>query len=402
MMESTVASEFDVVVVGGGPSGSAAAFTSARAGLRTCLVDKQVFPRDKLCGGLLTPRSRALFEDIFKQSLQPNLTLQSDKVSFFYHHRFLACQNQYTVMHFTMRRTFDAYLLSQASAAGCAMRLGAGIKSVDMTRREVLLTDGGRVRYRVLIGADGVNSAVARSLFGASFNPKTIGFALEIEAPRAALPQQPDVLEIDFGVAAWGYGWVFPKQESFTIGVGGIHRLNPDLRDRLAAYLAAKGIAIGHFHVKGHYVPFGECRQQPGRANVLLAGDAAGTVDPITGEGIAYAMQTGRAASDAAIAALNADAPERAFERYLPEYGRAARDIRQAKLWRHLLFSPMLRRPFARTFSDARMLQTGYLDILAGKKGYDALYGIFGRQIVQSSRTFLRKRLSTLRPASPG
>jgi flavin-dependent dehydrogenase len=246
----------------------------------------------------------------------------------------------------------------------------------------------------VLIGADGVSSVVARTLFGAAFDSRTIGFGLEVEVPRLALPNQSNAVEIDFGAARWGYGWVFPKLKSFTIGVGGIHRLNPDLRDRLSSYLAGKGLKIEDFHVKGQYIPFGDFRRRPGRINILLAGDAAGVVDPITGEGIAYAMQTGAAAATAAAAAINAEQPQSAFERYSPAYHRATREIGQANVWRYLIFPGFFRRPFKWAFADAGTLQRGYLDILAGRHGYNALYGLFGRQVVKAIKKLSRKALS--------
>ena len=81
---------YDAVVVGGGPAGSAAAFTLAKAGLRTCLVDKQNFPRDKLCGGLITLRSKRIFEKVFCRSWEDNLFVSSTKISFFSHADLLA------------------------------------------------------------------------------------------------------------------------------------------------------------------------------------------------------------------------------------------------------------------------------------------------------------------------
>jgi len=132
--------------------------------------------------------------------------------------------------------------------------LGDGVQTIDPIRSIVTLATGEVIRYRVLIGSDGVKSIVARTIFGSSFNPKTIGFGLEVEVPREALLNQSNTVEIDFGVAIWGYGWVFPKKDTFTIGVGGIHRFNPDLRERLTAYLELKGLRAENFKVKGQYI----------------------------------------------------------------------------------------------------------------------------------------------------
>src|SRR5262249_35801153 len=153
--------------------------------------------------------------------------------------------------------------------------------------------------------------------------------------------------------AHWGYGWVFPKQQSFTIGVGGIHDRNPDLRGELASYLSEKGINLAEVKVKGQYIPFGDYRVRPGCRNVLLCGDAAGVVDPITGEGIAYAMQTGQLAAQAIIAARRHDNSAQALDLYLVGYRGIASSIRQANFWRRLIFPEAVHKWFAVAFSDA-------------------------------------------------
>jgi geranylgeranyl reductase family protein len=387
---------FDIVVVGGGPAGSSAAYTAVRAGLHVCVIDKSVFPREKLCGGLITPRTKRLFEKVFERTWKDGLVLSSDNVSFFSDNQYLASQNGYCELYFSMRRDFDAYLLSLAEAAGASLILGAGVHTLNSNGNTITLANGERIRYKVLIGSDGVSSLVAKTLFGSSFDHNTIGFGLEVEVPRELLPSRSNTVEIDFGAATWGYGWVFPKHRTFTIGVGGIHSQNSDLKDRLKTYLALKGLNISDFKVKGQYIPFGDYRKRPGRGNILLCGDAAGVVDPITGEGIAYAIQTGHAAAHAAAASLEKGMASTAIDLYAREYAQVAAAIRQADAWRYLIFPRILRRPFAWAFADAGTLQRGYLDILAGKHDYNALYKLFGLQVAKAARKLLRRTLGKL------
>jgi geranylgeranyl reductase family protein len=379
-------SAFDIVVIGGGPAGSAAAYTAAAAGLSTCIIDQHTFPREKLCGGLLTPRTKRLFEQVFGRPWAGGLALASDRVAFFVGGRHLANQHGYCTLFFTMRRDFDAHLQSLAVGAGASATLGDGVRTIDLERRSIELKSGERIEYGVLIGADGVSSVVARTLFGAAFDERTIGFGLEAEVPRAALPSQPNDVEIDIGAASWGYGWVFPKPSTFTIGVGGIHRYNPALRQTFEDYLARKGVDAAGVKIKGQYIPFGDYRQRPGKDRVLLCGDAAGVVDPITGEGIAYAIQTGHAAARAAASAVERRDPSSALAIYADEYRHVAASIRQANAWRHLIFPRIVRRPFTWAFGDAGTLQRGFLDILSGTRDYDALPGLFGLQAVRGLR----------------
>lgn len=381
---------FDVVVVGGGPAGSSASRTARKLGLRTLLIDKRAFPRDKLCGGLLTPRSKALFERVFEQEWDASLITASDVMSFSSRGQHLETLSGYQVLYFCMRREFDDYLRTLAETAGVAMRLGTTVDSIDFQTQTLEISTGEALQYGVLIAADGVNSQIARELFGKAFDPSTIGFGLEVEVPREALQQQGDTIEVDFSAAAWGYGWVFPKRRTYTIGVGGIHRENPDLKTNLRQYLSAKGLSPDDYKVKGHFIPFGDYRRHPGKGSVLLVGDAAGAVDPITGEGIAYALETGALAAGAAAGALAQNNPTSAYELYVPTYRHAVRGLAEAKRWRYLIFPKRVQRTFEWAFRDAGTLQRGYLDILAGQKEYKDLYWLFMLQAGRALRKLAR------------
>lgn len=393
MTDSTGGSFFDVVVVGGGPAGSAAAYTLATGHLSTCIIDKSEFPREKLCGGLVTQRSKSTFEYVFERQWDDDLVLASNNINFCFNGNRLVGlgpKEHDTVMYFTMRVSFDAYLLKMAEQAGATLKLGTRVQSIDLDSNSVLMETGEKIGFRFLVGADGVNSQVAKQLYGESFNPNKIGFGLEVEVPRDQLPGQLNTVEIDFAAARWGYGWIFPKKETYTIGVGGIHKLNPDLKAQLRKYLSFKHLDLDAYRVKGQYIPFGDYRRTPGRRNILLCGDAAGTVDPITGEGIAYAMQTGHAAGITIIESGSLVGVE-LIKSYLTRYRIVSRSIAKANRWRYLIFPAPIMKTFAWAFADAGTLQRGYLDLLAGKHDYDALGGLFVKQAIKGFRKLLRK-----------
>ncbi|MGI3165183.1 geranylgeranyl reductase family protein [Pseudooceanicola sp. 200-1SW] len=365
---AATACDFDVIVLGAGPAGAAAARTARAEGLSVALLDKARFPRAKLCGGGLTGRSARYFQDIFGSPLPPALIDSKTAVEFHAEGQPLGHLPQIPAMHLTMRWSFDAELVARALAAGAADLTGQRIARIDPEGPAVTLADGRRLTARVLIGADGVHSAVARALFGQAHDRARVGFGLEVEAP-AAPGNATAPLRIDFGAAHWGYGWHFPKSGSSTIGIGGVQARNPHMKAAMADYLALLGQDPA-LPVKGHHLPFGDFPARPGRGAVLLAGDAAGLVDPITGEGIAYAMKSGQLAARAAARALAAGAPATALARYRAALRPIHRAIRQARAIRLLLFAPLFRPAFLSAFRRSGHLRQLYMRLLAGEIEY--------------------------------
>jgi geranylgeranyl reductase family protein len=385
---------YDVIVVGGGPAGSTAAYTLASQNVKVCLIDKSAFPRDKLCGGLVSARSIALLEHSFQGTPDPNLFISSHDVIFKMHGDYLCTTRSRSPLYFTMRIDFDASLLQKATAAGTNVRAGESIAAIDPHNKTVSLAGGNKLAYRFLIGADGVNSQVAKTLFGNSFDPETIGFGLEIEVPDDRLPTKSKSVEIDFDAAHWGYGWVFPKKTGFTLGVGGIHAQNPDMRGQLERFVSAYNLHLSEYRVKGQYIPFGDYRSRPVHNNVFLCGDAAGLVDPITGEGIAYAIQSGAATANAILKEIASGQVGAAQASYIRSYKDISRLIRQANLWRNLIFPKHVHHLFSWTFADASTLQGAYLDILGGTDSYDSLPRTFILQGAKGVRKLSRRLLS--------
>jgi len=382
----------DLVILGGGPAGAAAASTAARLGLRTLLIDKARFPRDKLCGGLFTGRARGEYRRIFGGDLDPALFEERRAISFFLGPTPMGRMEDVPPMYLTRRRDLDAHLLAMAADAGAELRTGCRVTQIDLPASRLTLHDGTEVAYRVLVGADGVTSAVARALFGRAFDPETIGFALEKEMPPEPDPDIARAVRVDFGAADWGYGWSFPKSASTTVGVGGLQRLNPDLKARMHAYAALldQGDAEG---MKGHFLPFGDYRRRPGRGNVLLAGDAAGFVDPITGEGIAHALASGRLAAETAARAIRKGQSATAAT----PYHAATRDIRTAlrtaRMLRPIVFSQRMAPVFTRSFGGSSRVKQAYMRMLAGEIEYPAVLWLVARRMPRAVwRTVVTRR----------
>jgi geranylgeranyl reductase family protein len=359
---------FDLIVIGSGPAGSAAAMRGCKLGLSVAIVDKAKFPRDKLCGGLFTGRSEKAMKAIFERGVTDDLFTTSNHMRFSAGGTVLADIKDAPPVHLTMRRDFDAMLHGLALDAGAHAFLGTPI--TELANDHVVLRDGTMLGFSGLIGADGVNSFVAKSLFGRSFNPATIGFGLEIETPLE--PSRDEAVEVDFDAAEWGYGWAFPKRKTVTVGVGGINSRNADMKANMARYVVQTD-SDATLKYKGQYLPFGDFNRRPGRGNVVLAGDAAGLVDPITGEGIALAMESGALAADAIAGALQRNQPSSAYLAYLRSLGPIHRSLKQARLWRMIMFPEATQGYFKRAFAKGSTLQRKYLDLLAGDVDYHDL-----------------------------
>ncbi len=358
---------FDLIVLGAGPAGAAAAMTAARAGLRVALVDKSRFPRDKLCGGGLTGRAIGHFRHIFGAEL-PAIPLETRRdIAFFAFGQDVAQISDAPPLHLGMRRDLDAALVAAALAAGAEDFTGqTGALGPEPC---TLTLASGTLDAPIVIAADGVNSPTARMLFGKAFDPGAIGFALEVEHPGAD-PARP--LRIDFGAAEWGYGWQFPKATGTTIGLGGILARNTNMKAALAVYLRRLGISE-ELPIKGQFLPFGSFRSIPGQGRVLLAGDAAGLVDPLTGEGIGHALLSGALAAEAAERALSEGDPGSALMRYGQALRPTHAGLRHAALLRNLMFRPSLRPAFIRSFRNSRHLRGEYLRLVAGQTEYGPL-----------------------------
>ncbi len=282
---------YDVVIVGAGPAGSAAAIMARRLGLKAVVIDRREPPREKPCGGGLTPRSwkllNALGVDYPVYGACREIETRAAGYSY-------VLRKEPILV--TRRPQFDHALLKQSG--------------VDFIRDEVIGVEnntvvgrGGEYQARVVIGADGATSAVARSIGAGNYQGhKTHAIAYMTIARGPA--SERCVVDFDAVInttGQLGYSWIFPVGEGANIGAGVGWGRWIDLRRLVVEYAEKAGYKPGP--VLGHPLSLGYVKSL-GTRNVLLAGEAAGLVDATTGEGIYYAVASGAAAALAAYTAL--------------------------------------------------------------------------------------------------
>ncbi len=289
-----------MLVVGAGPAGSATAIHLARGGARVLLVDKASFPRDKPCGGGLTGRAlRAApcsvdpvvehVVDTFELRLHYGRKFERD------------CGEPMILM--TQRRRLDAFLAEQAAEAGAEFRDGTRVDDLTIGPDGVEAhVDGVRVQADIVVGADGANGVVAKS---AGLGDGIVrGVALEGNVSWDILDPERyrGRAVVELGVVPGGYAWVFPKGDHANLGVGGWQSEGPKLRDHLSRLAAEHRVPVEKLtEVKGHRLPMrsiGCGSASPAADRVLLVGDAAGLVDPLSGDGIYEAFVSGKLAAE--------------------------------------------------------------------------------------------------------
>lgn len=296
---------FEALVIGAGPAGSAAAHTLAQKGLRVGVVDRVLFPRPKLCGGLLTQKTlgalRAAFDlSVDELSAQGVILGSSENYALFHRERQLHEGTAPYPFHFVNRSRMDHLLLSRAVGAG-AQFIHAQALDCNPAKGTVATADGTTLHARFIVGADGANSRVRRALATKKKVWRSnLADSIEFRIPRERLA--PDLRYLDYpllhlGFNRAGYGWVFPNPTELVIGMCGL-REKKSLRSSLLEYLDALGIDQKQCPpLHGHPLPYGNWLQTPARGPLLLAGDAAGLVEPTLGEGIFYALMSGKYAA---------------------------------------------------------------------------------------------------------
>ena len=309
-MSNNTARSADVIIVGGGPAGSSAAYMLAKQGLNVLVLEKQNMPRYKTCGGGVNIRAARHIPF----SIEPVVEKVIYKYRFTYRGEkpFEKASNE-PLTYMTQRMRLDQFLLAQAQAQGAHVIEEVNVRKIDIKDDSAIVEDSEGKTYRslLLIGADGANSIVARNLQLSDGIQREIALESEIALPREIMSKWDDIIELDLFSVWCGYGWIFPKQDHISIGVGGPQKLIKQIQKYNSAYLSKNNVSeYPKIRFSGHTLPVRKGFSPLTKGRALLVGDAAGLLEPFTGEGIGYAVRSGQLAALAVEAFLKNEAPD--------------------------------------------------------------------------------------------
>lgn len=373
---------FDLIVVGAGPGGSNAVAAALRHGLSVAQVDRRKFPRVKPCGGGVTIKScRALGRD-------PHAVLRGEfnevDVNVW---RRRACRftHPLILLRMVVRSQFDDWLVSQnLKQGGFQFFDDERVLDISYNGRFRVRTTRGILQGRHLVGADGAYGLVNR-LFSIA-RPKGHAVAVEVTLHRdqATLPAESPPC-FDLGAIDWGYGWVFPKDDHWNVGLYTLKK-SRTLREQLTGYIAAKGFRMetdALATLEAHCFPYGGYRVRVPQAPVYLVGDAGGFGDALTGEGIYHALESGRLAGETVHDCLGGQAGHRRYYRRLRRsvladtfvgYQVARRFYRDVDKALAVLQNPLISRPLLEGYAAGRTLaqsiaKIGFVRLTARRLG---------------------------------
>ncbi len=359
---------YDVIIVGAGPAGSTCARECARRGLRTLLLDRDVFPRPKTCGGAVSAHALSLLDFPLPDSI---IERECRGIRIVYGDRGLEVRKEKRFAVLVSRLDFDALLAGKAQEAGARLLAPEQVVGVRDGRESVEVRTGtSTYQARFLVGADGVHSQVAR-LLRPFFRKDEMSLALVSHAPapdNSIRDRLGTNLYLHFGLAPMGYGWLFPHRGYYSTGLAGLASAFQHSRDALQEF--AHTLQVDLPGVQGQFIPFGGIGRPIAKGRILLAGDAAGFADPFHGEGIVHAIASGRLAANAITGAVkNGRDPASARKQYRLDADREiVRNLRVAlRMTKALERYPGI---FLRIFFDHPEALERYLDIPSGTITY--------------------------------
>lgn len=288
---------YDLIIVGGGPSGASAGRAAGKRGLSTLLIEKKNFPRYKPCGGALSSYGLSCLDFKLPGSV---IERKISKVRVHFRGSFVEGMKETNLALLISRQIFDNLLLEKARETGIEVHTGE--KVLDCVEKEdfveVRTTDNTYLGKFVLISEGSGGTLKYRVRPRDKRTEYALGLVSEIPDEDEAIRNRfPGTINIHFGIAQGGYGWIFPHAGYYSAGIVGTAQSLEHPKKVLLDFLEENSLS-GDFPVRSHIIPTGGIKRKILNSRLLLSGDAAGFVDAFTGEGLSYAIRSGQLASE--------------------------------------------------------------------------------------------------------
>ena len=297
---------YDVIIVGAGPAGATLGYELTREGLDVLILEKDRLPRYKTCAGGITVKAAELLDLDISPVVQH--TVYGFRVKYKNKKEFTRWYDQ-PLIYMVMRDEFDHFLVQRAQATGAVVADDQRVSRLQVTFEGVeVLTDQDVFTTRILVGADGARSIVAENLGLMTGTRFGVGMEAEIAVSKEKLAEWDSLAGLSIGHIRGGFGWVFPKKDHLSVGIGGSLRQAKRLKSRYREVLASHDLGSHEIiKLRSHYLPVRRNGAAIQCERSLLIGDAAGLVDPFTGEGIYNAVKSACIAAPIIIQSLQTD-----------------------------------------------------------------------------------------------
>jgi len=255
----------DVIIIGAGPAGIMLGIMLQQKGHSVIIIDKCFFPRNKLCGGLLTKRSQTFLKSIIgdtndlfkgiqaKQIDHINVVTNNDMI------QYKKRRNPFLIVN---RKNFDNAMVCHYKSLGGVIYEGCHIREAEYNKNRLELSDGRILSFRFLIGADGVYSKI-RKFVDPHYKANGLCFESDIDDENLSLSK--DTMYLFYGLYKYGYGWVFPRNGDFAVGIGG----TIDVKKQISQLDSITGLLGISTKFKSLHFPFGKFVRHPIKENVL-------------------------------------------------------------------------------------------------------------------------------------
>ena len=301
-MENYTGELFDVAIIGAGPAGASAAYYLVKENKKVILLEKEILPRYKTCGGGVVYRVNSFLPYEFKNIVENNCCVAEvvdhrAGVNFF-------VKRNFPMVSLVMRDNFDIYLIEESRNLGANIIANFEVENLFLNSNfvEVIGKLGKNIFSKYVISADGALGAISRKLNLTSRIIRIPALESEVYVDENTFNQFKNNVRFDFDIIPNGYGWVFPKRKHLSVGVVRMKKGNINLKEMLKFYFDFLGLKkVYKIEQHGYVIPFKTNFSRITKDRILLAGDAAALADPLTGEGISSAVLSGKFAAEAII-----------------------------------------------------------------------------------------------------